>query len=79
MAVFGNFPFVFNNLNRTKADCQGIAVSKHTLACTHTHHSRLAFVSDKRGALMPPPRRLTASTSCSLAATISRPQETAQG
>lgn len=25
MAAFGNFPFVFNNLNRSKADCQGIA------------------------------------------------------
>ena len=25
MAAFGNFPFVFNNLNRTKSDCQGIA------------------------------------------------------
>ena len=25
MAVFGNYDFVFNNLNRSKADCQGIA------------------------------------------------------
>ena len=25
MAAFGNFPFVLNNLNRSKADCQGIA------------------------------------------------------
>lgn len=25
MAVFGNYPFVFNNLNRSKGDCQGIA------------------------------------------------------
>jgi hypothetical protein len=25
MAVFGNYPFVLNNLNRSKADCQGIA------------------------------------------------------
>ena len=25
LATFANFPFVFNNLNRTKADCQGIA------------------------------------------------------
>jgi alpha-L-rhamnosidase len=25
MAAFGNYPFVFNNLNRSKSDCQGIA------------------------------------------------------
>ena len=25
MATFANFPFIFNNLNRTKGDCQGIA------------------------------------------------------
>ena len=25
MAAFGNYAFVFNNLNRSKADCQGIA------------------------------------------------------
>jgi alpha-L-rhamnosidase len=25
MAAFGNYAFVYNNLNRTKADCQGIA------------------------------------------------------